>query len=180
MTTQNIKVELFINGKKAVIGHQYLEDTVSDIPDIKENQEIFDALIHSDNPEVQEHIANVEHLSKKSIDILLNDDNIDVVDNVLSNVNLAKYIKHETLMKIVQSNNTKFLVSIAENIDDYAKCDLCQIVKILANHKNVSVRYALVHWRASDIVTVKILKQLVKDGDIDVSNNAREELERRG
>ena len=48
MQTQTIKTELLINGKKAIVGHQFLEDIVKDIPDIKENREIFNDLIFSD------------------------------------------------------------------------------------------------------------------------------------
>ena len=44
MQTQTIKTELLINGKKVLVGHQFLEDIISDIPDIKENQDIFNAL----------------------------------------------------------------------------------------------------------------------------------------
>jgi len=178
MTTQTIKTELILNDRKVVVGYKFLENIVRDIPDIKENRKIFDMLVHSDNLEVRRCIANKENVSKKSIDILLNDDNLNVVDNVLSNVDLSKCIKEETLMKIVQSNHTQLLLTIAENIDNYAKCNLCKIVKLLANHKNASVRYALLYWRVTGIVTVKILKQLVKDEDIDVSNYARKELER--
>ena len=50
---------------------------------------------------------------------------------------------------------------------------------MLANHKNASVRYSLVrHW-SSDSVSIKILKQLSKDKDIDIVKDATEALERR-
>lgn len=179
MQTQTIKTELLINGKKVVIGHQFLEDIVRDIPDIKENKEIFNDLVLSDNPDVREYLTRVDNIGKKSIHLLLNDTNQEVVDGVLSNSNLAKHISEEALMKIIDSDNTKLLITIASNIEDYVKCDLCKIVNILANHKSVSVRYNLVRWRTNDIVSIKILKQLSKDKDIDVAKEALEELERR-
>ena len=179
MQTQTIKTELLINGKKVVIGHQFLEDIVRDIPDIKENKEIFNDLVLSDNPDVREYLTRVDNIGKKSIHLLLNDTNQEVVDGVLSNSDLAKHISEEALMKIIDSDNTKLLMTIASNIEDYIKCDLCKIVNILANHKSVSVRYNLVRWRTNDIVSIKILKQLSKDKDIDVVKQALEELERR-
>ena len=179
MQTQTIKAELLINGKKVVIGHQFLEDIVRDIPDIKENKEIFNDLVLSDNPDVREYLTRVDNIGKKSIHLLLNDTNQEVVDGVLSNSDLAKYISEEALMKIIDSDNTKLLMTIASNIEDYVKCDLCKIVNILANHKSVSVRYNLVRWRTNDIISVKILKQLSKDKDIDVAKDATKELERR-
>jgi len=178
MQTQTIKTELLINGKKVVIGHQFLEDIVRDIPDIKENKEIFNDLVLSDNPDVREYLTRVDNIGKKSIHLLLNDTNQEVVDGVLSNSNLAKHISEEALMKIIDSDNTKLLITIASNIEDYVKCDLCKIVNILANHKSVSVRYNLVRWRTNDIVSIKILKQLSKDKDIDVAKEALKELER--
>jgi ribosomal protein S17 len=89
------------------------------------------------------------------------------------------HISEEALMKIIDSDNTKLLMTIASNIEDYVKCNLCKIVNILANHKSVSVRYNLVRWRTNDIVSIKILKQLSKDKDIDVAKEAAKELERR-
>jgi len=179
MQTQTIKTELLINGKKVLVGHQFLEDIVRDIPDIKENKEIFNDLVLSDNPDVREYLTRVDNIGKKSIHILLNDTNQEVVDGVLSNSDLAKHISEEALMKIIDSDNTKLLMTIATNIEDYVKCDLCKIVNILANHKSVSVRYNLVRWRTNDIVSIKVLKQLSKDKDIDVAKEALEELERR-
>jgi nicotinamide mononucleotide adenylyltransferase len=92
MQTQTIKAELLINGKKVVIGHQFLEDIVRDIPDIKENKEIFNDLVLSDNPDVREYLTRVDNIGKKSIHILLNDTNQEVVDGVLSNSDLSKHI----------------------------------------------------------------------------------------
>jgi len=179
MQTQTIKTELLINGKKVLVGHQFLEDIVRDIPDIKENQEIFNTLALSDNPDVREYLTRVDNIGKKSIHTLLNDDNQEVVDGVLSNSNLAKHINEEALLKIIDTDNTKLLMTVACNLDDYVRCDLCKIVKILANHKSASVRYNLVRWRPSEIVSVKLLKQLSKDEDIDVAKEATEALEGR-
>ncbi|MDF1884549.1 hypothetical protein JHD49_11420 [Sulfurimonas sp. SAG-AH-194-C21] len=179
MQTQTIKTELLINGKKVVIGHQFLEDIIRDIPDIKENKEIFNALVLSDNPDVRESLTRVDNISKKSIHLLLSDTNQEVVEGVLSNSDLAKYISEEALLNIIDSDNTKLLMTIASNIEDYVKCNLCKIVNILANHKSVSVRYSLVRWRANDIVSIKILKKLSNDKDIDVAKEATKELDRR-
>jgi len=49
MQTQKIKIELSINGIKVTIGHQFLEDIVRYILDIKEKQVIFDTLAKSEN-----------------------------------------------------------------------------------------------------------------------------------
>jgi len=69
-------------------------------------------------------------------------------------------------------------MTIASNIDDYVKCDLCKIVKILASHKSASVRYNLVRYWSSDSVPVKI-KQLSKDKDIDIAKESIDVLEKK-
>lgn len=179
MKTQNIKVELHINGKKVAIGHEYLEDSIRNIPDIKENREIFDILARCDNPEVREDLARMENLSKKTIHHLLNDENQEVVDNVLNNPDLAKYIKHKTLMDIINTGNIKLLKTIANSIEDYEKCDLCEVSKVLSEHKNVSVRYALVEYTHRTTVSTQTLKVLEKDVDLDVKIAVHKTLARR-
>jgi hypothetical protein len=41
---QTIKTELVVNGSKVVVGHQFLEDIVRNIPDVKENKSVFTTL----------------------------------------------------------------------------------------------------------------------------------------
>ena len=179
MQTQKIKTELFINGSKVTIGHRFLEDIIRDIPDIKENQAIFGALAKSDNPDVRESNINISLAKAQTIHLLLNDENQEVVDNILSNSDLAKKINEDTLFRIIKSNNIKHLSTIASSIDDYALCNICKVANILSSHQNASVRYSLVNWRISDVITTRILKKLSKDKDIDIAKEAKEELSRR-
>ena len=106
---QTIKTELVVNGIKVVVGHQFLEDIVRDIPDVKENKPVFISLAQSDNPDVRESISRKDNLNSKTIHLLLKDENQEVVDNVLSNTDLAKHIKEETLFDIIEMNNIKYL-----------------------------------------------------------------------
>ena len=177
MQTQNIKTELTINETKVVIGHQFLEDIARNIPDVKENKAVFGVLAQSENPSVRETISRNDNLSKKIIHLLLNDENQEVVDNILSHNEHGKQISEETLFSLIASNNTKYLKTIAQNIDNYVLCDTCKIATILSEHENTSVRYSLVHWRSNDAVTSKILKKLSEDEDFDVAKQAKEALD---
>lgn len=180
MQTQEIKAELLINGSKIVFGHQFLKDIIRAIPDIKENQSIFSILAKSDNPEVREEISKKDNLSKKTIHLLLDDDSQEVVNNILSNADSAKKINEDILLKIIKSDNIKYLITIASNIDDYVLCNTCKIVKILSRHKNSSVRYSFFDWGgSSNVIPTKILKKLSKDKDIDVATEAKKGLSRR-
>ncbi len=177
MQTQIIKTELVINGSSVVIGHQFLEDIVRDIPDIKENKSVFSTLAQSENPSVRESISRKDKLSKKTIHLLLDDENQEVVDNILSNSDLAKQISEDTLFDLILGNNIRYLKTIGSNIDNYALCDTCKIATILSEHENTSVRYSLVQWRSNDAVTTKTLKKLSKDKDFDIAKQAKEALE---
>jgi len=179
MQTQTIKTELLINGQKVVVGHQFLEDIINDIPDIKENSKIFAILALCDNPEVRETLTRKDAISKKTVALLLEDENIDVVDGVLSNRDLAKQIEEEALWKIIKANNIKLLCTIASNIEDYTLCDGCKIAKKLIKHPVTVVRYNLVKWRVSDVISTKLLQKLAHDEDSDVAQEARDELKNR-
>jgi len=91
-------------------------------------------------------------------------------------MSLAKHISEEEIYKIIDSDNIKLLKIIASNIEYYKRCDLCKIVKRLAKHKSASVRYSLIQYVVSDFVSNKILEQLAKDEDRDVSQSALDEL----
>lgn len=95
MLENNIIVELTINGQKVKVGHKFLESIIIDIPDVKENMKIFTLLACSDNYEIREKISRKDYLSKEAIDILLNDKSDDVIENILSNRDVNKYITNE-------------------------------------------------------------------------------------
>lgn len=172
MKKHEIKTELLINGSKVVFGHQFIEDIVGCIPDIKENQAIFSLLAKSDNPNVRESISSKDNLSKKTIHLLLDDESQEVVDTILSNSNSAKKINEDNLLKIIKSDNVKYLTTIAKNLEKYALCNIGKIAHILCNHKNASVRYSLVQYSTY----YGIIKKLSKDKDFDVAKVAKEEL----
>jgi len=180
MKTQTIKIALTINGKKLTLGHSFLENIEYMYGiDTKENQEAFDMLVYSDNPKIRRSIALLSNISKKSISILLNDDDQNVVQAVLGNYDLAPRIKHVQLMKIIKDNHIEHLKTIASNhIVLYKKCNLYKIIKLLAKHENPAVRFELVRYHSTHIIPKKILKKLSKDIDIDVSKAAIIKLKR--
>ena len=177
MHRQTIKIELSVNGRSVTVGHQFLEDIVRSIPDIKENKTLFSELALSDNPEVREVISRNNYLNKKTIHLLLSDEDNSVVDNILSNSDLTKYITEEVLLEVIESDNTIHLKTIASNIETFSLCDTCSIAHKLSQHENPSVRYALVRWYVSDVVSTKILKLLASDSDFDVAKEAKEAKE---
>jgi len=179
MKNKEIKIELTLNSQKLHCGHNFLEDIVCKISDIKENKKIFDILSYSNNDEVREDISRNEFLSLKAIDKLLNDENIEVVDNLLSNRDINKHITNKQLNKIIKKDNTKLLCTIGKSIDEFQSCNICKVIKKLAKYPSSKVRYSLLQWSVSDMLTMKTLKLLCNDSDTDVSNEAKKELKSR-
>lgn len=179
MTRSELKIDITINGQKVLCGHNFLENIAKNIPDIKGNKKVFDVLVTSNNDEVREAVSCNEFLSKEAIEILLQDENMEVIDNILSNRGISKHITDEQLNKIIEKDNTKLLSTIASNIDDFKSCEKCKVIKKLAAHPSSKVRYSLLGWIASDLINEKTLKQLCEDSDIDVATAAKEKIKSR-
>ncbi len=179
MQTQTIKTELSINGQKVIIGHQFLEEISSYIPDIPQNNNIFEILANSNNSEVRRDMTRNDNLNKKTVKILLADQNDKIVEYILNNEDAAKYITKKQIFKIIAKNNIKHLCTIASNLDDFIKCNGCKLANIFSKHENPLVRYAIVQCRVNDIVSTKVLERLSRDKDIDVAKEAKESLKYR-
>lgn len=179
MQKEEMKVELTINGQKVKIGHQFLEDMVNDIPDVKENKKVFTILASSDNYRIKEYISQKSFLSTETINTLLNDKSDEIVDNILSNRDINKHITNEQIFSIIEKDNTKLLSTIAKNLDELQSCDRCKIINHLSKHKSSSVRFSLFTYNVSDLISTDIVKELCDDEDFDVANKARKELSQR-
>ena len=180
MHTHTIQIELLIDGHKATVGHQFLEDTVRQIPDIEANKPIFDILAASDNPNVRRALTAKEFLSPKTVHTLLSDPDREVVEGILSNSHLAQLIRPKALKRILAADDVELLTTIGANIEDYTRCDTCSIADQLSRHPNPLVRYSLPGWMVSDVVSSRILKRLANDKDPDVAQRAAMSLEQRG
>lgn len=179
MYKQEIKIELTINGQKVKVGHRFLEDISRCIPEVKENKKVFSILATSNNYEIRKYIANKKFLSTDTIEILLNDENENVVETILINRDINKFITDEQIDLVIEKNNIKLLCSIASNIDEFQAVDKCRIIKLLTKHENSRVRHSFFTYRVSELIPNDILKELSKDSDFDVTNEAKKELENR-
>ena len=176
MLENEINVELTINGQKVKVGHKFLESIVYDIPDVKENSKIFTILASSNNFEVRDNVSRKDNLPSEAVEILLNDVSDDVVNRILSNRDVNKYITNEQIFSIIEKNNIKLLSTIAENIDEFHSCDKCEILNILVKHKSSKVKAALFSYSVSDLLSIEKLKELSNDEDFDVATEAKKEL----
>ena len=177
--TQEIKAELIINGVKIVVGNYFLETIAREIPDTQENKKVFEILASSSNYEVRNIIARRENLTKKSITILLNDENQEVVNTLINNRDVNKFITDEELQTVISRNNILHLTTIVKSIDEYKNCDIFKVIEQLVSHQNSKVRYNLFTCYASNLISNTQLKRLIDDEDIDVAAEAKKELKSR-
>lgn len=180
MQTQTIKAELTINGLKVAMGHKFLEEIASRIPDKKEHEALFEEMAKSDNYGVRESISRNNNLNRSTIHMLLKDTHQEVVRSVLSNFNITKMIEEEILDEVIEQGNIQILCCIAANVDNFEQCNRSKLAKRLSKHPNAEVRGNLLGWNLSRFLTTKTLKKLAEDEDVDVVLEAKEALLERG
>lgn len=174
MQQENIKVELTMNGVNVQVGHSFLEDISRDIPDIKENKKVFEILAKSDDFKVRRNVAYKDNLNKNTIDILLQDSDMEVVDSILSNRDAPKFITQEQLQRIIDLDNIILLETIGNRIDNYASCNTCKIINKLVKYPNARVRASL--FRVFSSLNIKQLEILSQDSDSEIASEAKKEL----
>jgi hypothetical protein len=176
METQNTKVELKIDGILVRVGYEFLDKISSYIPDTKENKKVFEKLALNTHYEVRENIAAKESINKKTIKLLLKDKRHGLITSLLRNRKVVNILKLKDIKKIILLENPIHCELIAENIDNFGKCDSRKLAKILSNNTDPAVRAKLtLRWNRS--ISKSIIKKLTKDKDIDVANKAKEYLD---
>lgn len=176
---KTINIKLMIDGKEVTLGHQFLEDIVNEIPDIPQNKKIFEVISKSDNNEVRRLVTKKKFLNKKTIHSLLNDSSKTVITNLFYNKNIAKRITKKQIMKIIKTNEKKFLSTIATHLKKFSLINKCKFAKKLSKHPDPSVRYNLIANSEPESITISVLKKLTKDEDPIVALKAKSRLAKR-
>ena len=103
----------------------------------------------------------------------------DVIENILSNRDVNKYITNEQILSIIEKDNTKLLSTIANNIDEFKNCDRCKIISHMVKHESAKVKVSLFTYSVSDLLSNEMLSELSNDKDFDVAYEAKKELKDR-
>ena len=179
MKKEIVQIKLIINSHTVKVGQRFLEDISNNIQDIKENKKIFDILSMSDNYTVRENISRNDNLSSNTVERLLNDENDEIVENILSNRTINKFITNKQLKRIIKKGSIKLLCLIASRVNEYQNTNMCKITKLLAKHPNQQVRLSIFNWNVPDVISIKTLKRLSKDTDLDIRYEAKKVLKDR-
>jgi len=174
MQKEQIKVELSINGLKVVVGYEFLENISYNMPDIKENKKVLEILANSDDFEVRRSISRYDNLNKNTIDILLQDTDNDVVQNLLNNRDIAKFITQEQVENIFTQDNIYLLETLGRNVDDFQSCNVCKLIDKFIKHPNARARGSVLYHRSN--LNLQQLELLTNDNDALIASEARKQL----
>ena len=182
ITTQGVPMQyeqlqgtLTINGYSVELSMEMLEDIARKLPDEKHYTPLLSILGRSNNPEIRENVALSAYPDQETIERLANDPSFEVVSTLLNNRRIKEQIPEATLLKIMERNDISLMIEIAKNVDDYEKCDICKLIKILSKHPNAKVRFELLNGRHGQFAKT-IAAKLVNDPVAEIARKAKELL----
>lgn len=166
--------KLIVNEVEVELGHDELSNICCSLSESRKNEEIFHELAKSPSEGVRESVAWKKHLTKKTARLLLNDASIEVLREIVGHGTAKGLITEDDISRLISLQDTAIMVTIAENVYEYHNCDEVFIYNALLNQADPQVRYQLA--QDTDIPEI-FLKRLMKDHDIEVSEEAKKTLE---
>ncbi len=170
----NNEMKLSIGSKEFIVGSEFLQNMVSNIPDTPLYKELFHELAKSNNEEVRNDIAWKDSLSEKTIKILLDDKSEAVLDRILNNTNAQSIVTNKQLISFIDMGNTGVVKTIIQNLSDYEEIDIDEAVQHILDLNDPGLTLTLASgWN----VPKKILKKLATLNDLDIAYAAKKSLE---
>jgi hypothetical protein len=142
--------------------------------DVKENEDIFYQLATHNSATIREKIAYKNSLDKKTIKLLLQDKDTKVLDNIVRNQQAIKIFDNNNFEHILKYGNEDTIIEMIGSLTEY-ECieNLDECYKKIEELNN---EYLVLKIASSYTTPKKILKNLSKSKDIDISNAAKNNL----
>ncbi len=146
--------------------------------DCKKAKDIFHELAQSPSTETRSNIASQKNLHRKTVKLLLSDSQIEVMRTIITRDKFISKMGKDDIDRFIKTGDPEILTDIVRNIDDltqeYEVCEKDWLCEKLYQQSDPSVRYAL----AENGETPEfILKKLLEDSDINVSQAAQDTLD---
>ncbi len=174
-----MKAKLIINNKSLELGHRELIEISYVLDDCKEAKDIFHELAKSTATDVRSHIGSYQNLHDKTVKMLLSDTQIEVMRAVISKRKFIRLMDKEDVKRFITNGDSEVLTIMANNMDhfieEYSVCEQDWLCEQLYRAKDPQVRYELA---ASEETPEIFLKKLVDDPDSNVSQAAKETLDK--
>jgi hypothetical protein len=135
-----------VDGKETRIDMPFynLGNIAMELPDVKENKEIFNALSHHTSKQVLSNIAVKSNLSGESFERLFNTNYYTVMQSLLSNSLFKKIVEIEELQNIIKLD-AEFANIIAQNIDEFENIDKKELTELLLTNKDPRVIHTTIN-----------------------------------
>ena len=170
------KVIIESDGKEVHAHRLSYEETaslVNNAPDHESSERLyFWAAQHPANA-VRESVAYKEKLSSETVDILSQDTSIPVLRYIVRNAQFKYTATLELLQRLIELD-IEIATSIASDLETYSEAGSLALAKVLAEHPDPAVPYALAgNYRAPK----KVLEHLLEHSDTQVAREARRNLQ---
>ncbi|MBW2569233.1 MAG: hypothetical protein JRE47_07635 [Deltaproteobacteria bacterium] len=161
--------KVIVNGIEVSLNHQEIDELPDLLTCSEKNQAVFHELAKSPSSLVRESMAYNKVLPEETVALLLKDKSIDVLRRIVENSRAVELITEDDMDRLISTEDTELMTTIAENIDNYYLCDPDFICDRLVNQANPHIRLELAK---SNFTPRAYLKKLAKDTDIYVSEKA--------
>lgn len=157
------EVKVSVNGKSAVLGYEAAEEILFSIPENREYNKIVAEFARSPLPQARMEVAGRESISSEIVNILVEDTQIDVLRNLVSNRKARKMINEDTLLRLLKTEDYEILETVADNLHSFSKCDSDILAEKLCRSENPRVRYSL----AEDQLVDKRILEILSNDEVD-------------
>ena len=150
-----------------------VSNIVSNLADSSELNEFYLTAAMHPAPNVRESVAWKDKISEDTFKILAEDDSTLVLRSLSRSEAFKKYADDQLVRKLIELDSD-CAQNIAGNLEALEQVDFDEIMNLLINARDPSIRYSV----ASNYSTPKrILKILINDRDLQVSQEAKKRLE---
>ena len=173
-----MKAELIINNVRLELGHKELNEISYALDDCKRNKNIYHELAQSPSAETRSNIVSQKNLHAKTVRLLLSDPQIEVMRSMVDRDKFISRMKKEDIERFINSGDSDILSDIVNNIpeltEEYEVCEKDWLCEKLYQQTDPTVKFKLAE---NDETPEFILKKLLADQDINISQAARETLD---
>ncbi len=176
--SKNLIYKLSISdGKKELyssnLSFNEVADLISSADDSLINEKLFQCAASHPSETVRENVAHKDNINEETWEILSEDNSINVLRRLVNSDPCKRNASQNQLENWIKMD-IEIARNIANNLDRYENVDIDALAKILSEHSDPSV---VAEIASNSSIPKKYLKNLTKNIDPQVANNANRSLE---
>ncbi|WP_157493430.1 hypothetical protein [Desulfonatronovibrio magnus] len=168
------ELKISVNGKSSTLDFEAADEILYSIPEKRKYNRIIAEFAKSSLPQARMEVAGRESISREVVNILVEDNQIDVLRNLVSNRKARKMIPENSLLRLIKTEDYEILETVADNMHAFSMCDPDILAKRLCRSENPRVRHSLAE---DQLLDKRIMEILSNDYVGEVAAKAKETLE---